>query len=617
MTLAAQQASENERKEGDWFPGVSDPPEAGPIRRERWPALLCLDVVAAVVVALLSLRGLRTADLGGYGLPPALPFAWYAALTVLVLGAVLVLSLRTFMSWLAGLFLVGFILVVNGTGAILADAPRFAWSYKHVGVTNYITQFGQVEASIDIYHRWPGFFSLASTYGAVAGLSDAASYAKWAGLFFVLLEALLVVAIARLLLNSPRAGWAAGLVFVAINFVGQDYFAPQPFAFVLALGVLWITLAHFMSEPHGRLARGGRRLLAFGTRSGGPAELAPQVEPIWGRRTATAVVMLLFVAIVPSHQLTPYIVVATLALIAVVGGLRPRWLVLVFAALALFYLVPNFSYLQNTYRVFSGFDPFGNAESVNALTYVQQGKVLNVRAGEVLTAFFGLLALVALVVSWRRKRAGVVYAALALIAPAFILVTLRYGGEGSLRVILFAAPWAAVLIGSLVVERRLERNLLLAPVLIVCLGLFLPAYYGVEQVNQIPKSELTASEFLYANAVPQSVIVQSAPNFPTRVGARYPELRGERNTADPVLTRRAEFRQAGLGPANVAGVVTLIQRYSADGYVVFSQSQEAYAETFGVSSVTDLRSLESAMVTSGKFSVFYQNDTTRIYQLLG
>lgn len=614
MRLPAEQVSAIEDEDAGWPAVDADAwDEATPVD-ERWQGWLSLTAVAAVVAALVSPQ---PTDLGQFGLPPALPFIWYAALAVLMLGAVLVLSLREFKPWLAGFHLVGLIIALYGTGVVLAGAPRFAWSYKHIGVTNYITQFGHVDPGVDIYHRWPGFFSLASAFGAVAGLPDAADYAGFAGVLFVLLEALLVVAIGRTLLGSTRAGWAAGLVFACLNFVGQDYFAPQPFAFVLALGVLWLTLLHFQRAPEGRLFRAGARLLARVSRSDVREARIHPVEPLWGRRTALGVVTLLFVAIVPSHQLTPYIVVLVLATFAVVKGLEPRWIPLLFAALAVLYLVPNFDFLESRYQVFSGIDPFANAESVNDLTRVDTGKRLNVRAGQILAVTFGLVSLIALIRAWRREQAGVLHAGLAFLAPFLILLSLNYGGEGSVRVILFAAPWAAVLIASAIVLRRPERNLLLAPVLALFLALFLPAYYGAEEVNRIPPSEVTASEFLYANGEEGSVVVGSAPNFPTRAGARYTVLRGERGTSDPVLTRRHEFRQRGLGPANVSTVVDVIHQYSRRGYVVFSQSQETYAEIFGVSTVEDLRSLENAMVASGRFRIFYQNQTTRIYELIG
>jgi len=573
-------------------------------------------VAAAVFAALLSLRLAPANELTDYGLPPALPVLWYVALGVLVLSAVAVLSLQVFKPWLAAVHLLGLIVVLYGSGVALSGAPRFAWSYKHIGVTNYITQFGHVDPGLDIYHRWPGFFSLASMFGAVAGLPDAASYAAWSGVLFVVLESVLVVAIARTQLDNTRAAWGAGLVFACINWVGQDYFAPQPFALVLALGVLWLALLHFQTEPAGRLARIGTGILSWVSRSGGHGRLTPEVKPLWQRRTAIVVVTLLFAAIVPSHQLTPYVLLLVLGLFAVVRGLRPFWLLFLLGGLALAYLAPNVGFISSHYNVFSVLDPFANAEAVNNLDRVQPGKVFNVRAGQALSLAFSVLALVALVRAWRRKQAGIFHAALGFAAPFLILLTLHYGGEGSIRVILFAAPWVAVLIASAIVVRRAERNVLLLPVLALFLALFLPAYYGVEAVNRIPPSEVTASQYLYANGEAGSVVVGSAPNFPMRAGGRYALMGGQNGSSDPVLTRSSEFRNRDLGPAQVDAVVNVIRRNGTRGYVVFSQSQEAYVQVFGLSSVNGLRSLEQAMVASGKFRVFYQNDTTRIYELV-
>ena len=586
---------------------------AGP--RQRWQASLGLVAVLAVAAALAALRQVP-ATLGDYGLPPALPVVWYLALLTLVLSACVVLAARTFKPWLSVLHLLALVVVLYGTGVILAGAPRFAWSYKHIGVTNYITQFGQVDPGLDLYHRWPGFFSLTSTYGALAGLPNAASYAAWSGLLFVVLESLLVVAIARTQLDSSRAAWAAGLVFACVNWVGQDYFAPQPFGFTLGLGVLWLTLVHFQTEPAGRVARVVTRVLGrLFRREGGP-RLSAAPRPLWRPAVAVVVITVTYVAIVPSHQLTPYLVVLVLGLLALLGGVRPWRLVLVLAALALAYLIPNLGYVLQHYDLFSGLNPFRNAGAVNDLDTAAAGKVWNVRAGLALTVVFWLAAFVALVRAWRAGRAGVLHAAVAFLAPFLILLTARYGGEGSIRVILFAAPWAAVLIASAVVERRPVRNLLLAPVLALFLVLFLPAYYGAEETNRIPASEVTASQYLYRNGQDGAVVVASAPNFPLRSDGRYAVMQGDRNAADPVLTRQPQFRQPVLGLADVGGVVNAIHRYGSQGYVVFSDSQEEYVEVFGVTTTSALRSLEQAMLDSGRFHLYYTNSSTRIYELV-
>lgn len=577
---------------------------------------LSLTLVAAVLTMTLALGRVPRGRLTDYGLPPALPLAWYVGLAVLVFSSVGVLAFGRIRHWLAFLHLVGLIYVLYGSGVILSRVPRFAWSYKHIGVTRYITKFGTVDPSVDIYHRWPGFFSLASFFGTVAGLPDPVSYAAWVGVFFVVLQSVLVVAIARTLLRSTRSAWAAGLIFACINWVGQDYFAPQPFTFALALGVMWLTLLHFRSTPRGPIARFGTRLLSQVARTGNHSDIEVAPEPLWRRRVTFTMIIVIFVAIVPSHQLTPYFVVLTVAALSITGAVRTKWLPVVLLLIAVSFLVPNFAYVQQHYSVFSGLDPLSNAHPVNALDHVQPGKVFNVRAGLLLSIVFSLLAFMGLIRGWRRQTVGVFHAAMAFAAPVLILLTQSYGGEGGLRVILFAAPWAAVLIAAGLRMRRGKKALVLAPVLVAFLVLFLPSYYGVEEINQIPEGEVVASDFLYNNGEAGSILVSSAPNFPLRIGERYPTFRGPRSDADQNLMRRAQFRNRPLGPADVDAVVNIIHRYGKKGYVIFSDSQETYATVFGTTTVKDLRSLEQALLSSGRFQVFYQNDTTRIYQLV-
>ena len=75
-----------------------------------------------------------------------------------------------------------------------------------------------------------------------------------------------------------------------------------------------------------------------------------------GQRTmAIGAVLLLQLAIVASHQLTPYVVALAVLPLFVLGYFRPTWVGFAIFGLAVLYLVPNLDYIQQNFGIFSQF----------------------------------------------------------------------------------------------------------------------------------------------------------------------------------------------------------------------------------------------------------------------
>jgi len=86
--------------------------------------------------------------------------------------------------------------------------------------------------------------------------------------------------------------------------------------------------------------------------------------PTSRRRRAVAIVLVavIFLVIVAAHQLTPYIALAGVGALAVLGLIRPWWLVLVLAAIAGGYLAPRYGLIAHNFGgLFSGGNPIQNA----------------------------------------------------------------------------------------------------------------------------------------------------------------------------------------------------------------------------------------------------------------
>jgi hypothetical protein len=584
----------------------------------RGPVLLALLALFSLVLWWLSLRDVDVYHLGAYGLPPALPVTWYCALAIAVLGTVAAITAKR----TSGLVMAAYILVVGiilfATVPALSAQPHYAWVYKHIGVVRYLEQTGHVDPNADIYNRWPGFFALSAMLSPIAGRANPVSYAGWADVFFLVLDAGLIAAAARAVVRSARIAACAALLFVVTNWVGQTYYSPQAFGFALGLGVLLIMLRHLRPED------GGYAEWVFGLfeRVG----RVPQEEPdpddgtSWGRPAAIVAVLGVYAVIVASHQLTPYLLMASTAVLLLARVIKPWWLLLPMALMTFGYLAPNLTFVQDHYGLFTSIDPFNNTQGVKITPNTPvAGKVFNTKMQLVLIAVLWTGGLIATIRLLRRGLLARAVAFLILAACPFVVVFGQsYGGEAPLRIILFSSPWFAASISWAlgIVERRKLRIGLTGAVALVFTALFVPSSLGQEELNVISAPEVRASAYFYRHARHGSVLVLAAPGFPYRYGASYTELSGPEGDANPNLMTQREFQSHQLGPQQVPEVVKRIHRYSQHGYLAFTRNQALFARIFNLVPPGAMGNLEAAIARSPHFRLWYRNSKVRIYKLV-
>ncbi len=185
----------------------------------------------------MSLAGADLGRMAGIGLLDALPPAYFLGFALLLGGFVAAVSRPVVSPGLLSCVRTGAIVVLHGTTPLLYDQPRYAWTFTHLGVINLIAETGGVDRHVDIYNNWPGFFALNAWLSRVTGVAPA-TYAEWAQVFFNLANVAAVRFALRGVTGDERLLWTAAWLFVLGNWIGQDYLAPQAFAFVLAV-VMW------------------------------------------------------------------------------------------------------------------------------------------------------------------------------------------------------------------------------------------------------------------------------------------------------------------------------------------------------------------------------------------
>ncbi|AMM22024.1 hypothetical protein AX769_20075 [Frondihabitans sp. PAMC 28766] len=577
-----------------------------------WIALAVAFVLWIVGVSLTN-----STDLGQLGLLAAFPAVWYVsvALAFAVVMFGLFTKLRSH-GLLAG-SIATLIVILYASADVVENAPRLPWVYKHIAVTNYIATHGSVKPSIDIYNRWPGFFSFAASLGTSIGLPNAVDYAAWAEVAFALVDGLLVLAIARSISRHRRWAWTAVIVFTVGNWVGQNYYSPQAFAFMLYLTAALVAVHTLGGEPR-RPLRWLENVLATPARRFGRTingELLGAGRSPRARVLAIVAIIVLQVVITFSHQLTPYVAILALLPLLVFGYLRPLWLALVVVVVPVVYLIPNLGYVETNFGLFSSFDPVANASTASVSTFgVSEAATLQSHGVILLTGVAVVLALAGFVrrILNGHVRTTLVVAWLAF-APVFTFFGQSYGGEGKFRVFLFGLPFYAMGVAWLFWsgKRPAIRMTGLIAALTVLLILFVGTYFQPEASLRISRADVNGALWLDAHFNDDDTVFSVDDTFPLLIGPNYPKqlLRYAQSTAmtdvkneDPTRVNNKRLEEL------------IAQRYDGGTtWVAFSPNQTHTAIESGTFTRAEITSIESHIAAESTLA--YSHDGTEIYAL--
>ncbi|HYF26875.1 MAG TPA: hypothetical protein VD931_14125 [Baekduia sp.] len=544
-----------------------------------------LGLHVAVVAIALGLWGIGVVGADGreptaYGLLDVLPAWWYAAPALLGAGFVAAATARHRPpAWLLWAHVGALIVVLHATVPVLFEEPRFAWSVKHVGPAELLGATGGVDRSIDIYNNWPGFFALASWISEATGVA-LMDLARWSQPAFAALFAAAAAFAARSVLRDERLVLAAVWVFVAANWVGQDIFAPQAPAFVLAMLLLGLVLRS-AREP-----------------SGG----APSALRSGGTLVAVTIV---WVALVVTHQLSPVLVLASLTVVTVVTRRLPLWVPLAFAAVEVAWLLQAWSWLDDNVDLFSpSVAPSARPEGFNgeqALAGYDLATLarLGAAATVVLAAVVGAVR--------RRKAIGraepAVYAV--VLVPAAVVLVQRYGGEGPLRAYLFALPFVAALAVAACAPRGTLRPRRLGVLVALLLAAAPAALFGLELGSRVGPEDLRVAAWL-ERAIPAG----SARVYPSDVAARETTAGYARLADGPLLllSREEKYLGADWGADTARMLDEDLRSFGAPAaYVVFTPGQERYLSLYGLVPDGAPQRLAWALLATGRYAIAHKD----------
>jgi hypothetical protein len=587
-----------------------------------------LIVVGALALWIVSLRAVDLHRISDLGIVPALPAGAFAALAIVTAGFAVALRRPVPSTPLVLLHLVAIVVMLHGTTTLIDPEPAFNVVWRHAGVTDFVLSTGRVDPSIDAYFNWPGFFFLTGLATRAAGLDSALGLSGWAPVVFELTYLPGLVVIARTFTTDRRLSWVAVWLFYVTNWVGQDYLSPQAMAYVLYLAVVAIVLTCFTrtAAPElGRLrARGASLLVRVRARRPGIALHEPPAgETITPRQRGALVLVctVLIAAAVGSHQLTPWMLLASLVLLVGLRRCTARGLpVITLVLLVVWMTYLAAAYLNGHLKPLLGqtLDVQGAvAANVSGRLQGSANHLLVVRLRLVMTALIWGLAVVGAVRGLRRGWATPSHAILAL-APAALAVLQPYGGEMLMRVYLFSLPFAACYAAIAITPSPAWRGWWVSSVLavagLVLVGGFLFTRYGNERTTLFTSAEVRAVDHLYALAPPGATLVAVSTNVPWKQ-RHYADYRYQ------LLARQLHFPGGRPGPRRLADEIAdyMANARSTHGraYLIITRSQKVYDTVLGAQPWGSASDIERAVEQSPRFRKVFDDGDGRIFVIAG
>ncbi|MCO5996209.1 polysaccharide biosynthesis protein [Actinoallomurus rhizosphaericola] len=553
-----------------------------PRRRARvaWPPWVLF--AAGLGLYWLPLRQVRLTRMNGYGLISVLPVATLVGAGLLVAAFFGTLWLDRQRRVLLLLQLVAIVVALHGLAPALEPYARPETAWQHYGFVEYIRRTGAADYALDARFSWPGFFALVAFVTRVAGLRDLEPLLHWAPVAAQLLYLAPLYLILRTMRANWRACWLAAWLFVVVDWVGQDYFSPQGFTYLLYLLFIGVLLNWFrppVRPAAWRSVPGRVRAFVSGPLAAGER---PPVDVPAGTRAALLVVLaVVFAVTTASHQLTPFLTLFTCTGLVVVRRCTARGLPVLLAVMVAGWV----GFMATAYWAGHIGDLFSGAGALlSNLTGGVAGRVSNgseslatVQLVRILIAAVTMLLAVYGAVRRRLRRLDDRVAFVLLAAPFLAAGLQNYGGEIALRVYFFVLPGACLLAAyaffpttfpaprrTLAVGGAALSGLLLA-------GGFLFVRFGNETFEQVRPGEVKAFEAMLRqtptgviNVVWQADPQDDAGYFPMMPwGARSMER------FDYTAVR------ASANPSDVSGIVAAL-RERPGGYFITSRANEAY-----------------------------------------
>lgn len=464
-------------------------------RGRTWLVLLL-----GVSCVVFGMAGADLERIDGLGLFRALPPPFFIGVMVVALGMVLaIINDRLNAAWCHICCLA---VALHGLPGLIEPHPRFPVAWLHVGFVNQIAPEGELLPLLDGRFSWPGFFTLGAFLQRIAGAESVLWMVRFTPVAINVIGAVLVSQLAITLGSTRQQSTMAAGLFVGWNWIGQDYFSPQAVGFLIALWLVTMVLRMYRADPSKTQWRA--KVLA--------ATEVPPSDPNSeaGSRLYLAMLVVI-VALVITHQLTPAFLGATLVLLGLGGCIRVPWL----GPIVIICFLGWLSFGAEAYWFGHLDNLIGSVGDVSGVVGQNVGERASATSADRLLVVRSRLfmsgaiwAASALIMLRRRVKRTLDPALLAMFAAPFAAVVAQpYGGEVLLRVAFFTLPVCAILIAtSTFPTSSTYRKVLVGVVLVASMPVFILARFGNEAYERVSVDDFELTTYLYDIAPNESLV---------------------------------------------------------------------------------------------------------------
>jgi hypothetical protein len=481
-----------------------------PMRRTTIPqALLALALVSWALAMWRS-----QLSIGPYGLIHSLSPLFFLATGLLSVSFLVALMWSRSGTYLLAIHLVALLAFAHLTPIILEGTPRFPYIYESYGYADYLVRNGSLDLGLS-YHNWPALHLVNAALVEVSGI-DPIDLLLWSAPILHGIALLIIAFVSRVLSETREESWIA--LWLAVLFTaGGGYDVPGVMASLLMMAALALVSLDYLRQT-------------------------PSPRSSFGYQCA---LLVLLVAVVPTHLLRSVALVISLALgyvVAKVTGARTGRLstaILLAVCIACWMLYVAVSLTASLLPRILG--EILNLDAVVATTgqLATSGAPQHTLVVLVRTGYGAALSLLALstcasrLVSTRRLRIEWALPAAWVAAAASTVLLTAYSGEILGRALGLAFFALVVLASKQLVSTRLP----VVAVVMLIAGLLYPINaWGNERVDYVSGSELASVQFFYENR-PRSY---GLATYPTRVWKyQYVEYYGP--------GQRGDWEFTGLG----------------------------------------------------------------------
>jgi GT2 family glycosyltransferase len=594
--------------------------QQAPVRSRVAGARTLVALPAALVLWLISLPQVQLNRMGDFGLVPLLPVTFWLALVVLLVGYCALLRRPGTPTPLLVAHILTLIAILHATPTLLyGSSLRYSWTWKHVGVVDFFMRHAGVDPSVlelNAYQYWPGFFTLNAMLAKASDLSSPLGYAAWGP---PVNNALLIgplFLIFGTVTADRRLIWSAMGIYFLGSWVGQDYFSPQACAYFLYLTVIALCLRYLKPTVRPRVRGGSLPATAITTVASSGQPERDELGTRDRRLLIALAVVPIMAAIVPTHQLTPIMLISGLVVLTVVCRQRVAVLALLMIGFTLGWdLIFARSFItQNLYWIQASLGTVGaNANSgfIN-LAGASKGQVIVAQIDRIHSVTVMVLATIGFCRRFRDRRELAL--PLLAVAPMPLILANDYGGEMIFRLYLFGLPFAAFYAGACFFPgqksgRSRWTRLTLPTVVLLLIPGFAFSYYGKEQDNYFSPQQLEASRFVYGVAPRGSLLIAATSDFPWAF-VDYEFYDYQRFALEDPQERQAVIHD----PVRTFEKIMDPHRHP-HAYLLLTRSQIADVEMTGIMPVGSIVRIEQTLTRSPEFTVIYRNPDAMVITL--